>query len=104
MMRRIVDLRGRLDVEKRQQQWEYMARALRAFYVNERIYPELLKLDQAIAQAGEFGRVGSPAGGDPIGNGSKCQRRPNPFCFEVGQDDCNDAVALGNCSGAQRED
>ena len=33
---------------KKLQQWEYMARALRAFYVNERIYPELLKLDQAI--------------------------------------------------------
>ena len=48
MVRRIVDLRGRLDAEKKPQQWEYMARALRAFYVNERIYPELLKLDQAI--------------------------------------------------------
>ena len=48
MVRRIVDLRSRLDAEKKLQQWEYMARALRSFYVNERIYPELLKLDQAI--------------------------------------------------------
>lgn len=48
MVRRIVDLRKRLDSEKRQQQWEYTARALRAFYVNERLYPELLKLDEAI--------------------------------------------------------
>jgi hypothetical protein len=48
MVRRIVDLRSRLDVERKQQQWEYIARALRAFYVNERLYPELLKLDQAI--------------------------------------------------------
>lgn len=48
IVKRIVELRGRLDVEKKLQQWEYMARALRAFYVNERIYPELLKLDQAI--------------------------------------------------------
>ena len=48
IVRRVVDLRGRLDAEKNQQQWEYMARALRAFYVNERIYPELLKLDQVI--------------------------------------------------------
>ena len=48
MVRRIVDLRGRLDAETKRQQWEYMARALRSFYVNERIYPELLKLDQAI--------------------------------------------------------
>jgi hypothetical protein len=48
MVRRIVDLRSRLDAETKLQQWEYMARALRSFYVNERIYPELLKLDQAI--------------------------------------------------------
>jgi hypothetical protein len=48
IVKRIVDLRGRLGAEKKPQQWEYMARALRAFYVNERIYPELLKLDQAI--------------------------------------------------------
>jgi len=50
IVRRIVDLRHRLDVEKKQQQWEYIARAIRAFYVNERIYTELLKLDQAIHQ------------------------------------------------------
>lgn len=48
MTRRIVDLRRRLDGEKDPQQWEYMARALRAFYVKERIYPELPKLDGAI--------------------------------------------------------
>jgi hypothetical protein len=48
IVRRVVDLRSRLDAEKKLQQWEYMARALRSFYVNERIYPELLKLDQAI--------------------------------------------------------
>jgi len=47
MVRRIVDLRSRLDAEKQPQQWEYTARALRSFYVKERIYPELLKLDQA---------------------------------------------------------
>jgi hypothetical protein len=48
IVRRIVDLRSRLDAETKLQQWENMARALRAFYVNERIYPELLKLDEAI--------------------------------------------------------
>jgi hypothetical protein len=48
IVRRIVDLRSRLEAETKLQQWENMARALRAFYVNERIYPELLKLDQAI--------------------------------------------------------
>jgi tetratricopeptide (TPR) repeat protein len=46
--RRIVDLRGRLAVERDPQKWEYMARALRAFYVKERIYPEVLKLDEAM--------------------------------------------------------
>ncbi len=48
MLRRIVDLRTRLNAETKPQQWEYMVRALRAFYVNERIYTELLKLDQVI--------------------------------------------------------
>lgn len=48
MMRRIVDLRSRLNAEKEPQKWEYMAKALRAFYVSERIYPELLKLDETI--------------------------------------------------------
>ncbi len=48
IVRRVVDLRGRLETEKNPQRWEYMARALRAFYVNERIYSEMLKLDQVI--------------------------------------------------------
>lgn len=48
IVKRVVDLRGRLDGEKKQKQWEYMAKALRAFYANERIYPELLELDRAI--------------------------------------------------------
>jgi hypothetical protein len=48
MVRRVVDLRGRLDVEKDPQHWEYMAKGLRAFYASELIYPELLKLDQDI--------------------------------------------------------
>jgi tetratricopeptide (TPR) repeat protein len=48
IVRRVVDLRNRLGAEKKQQQWETMARALRAFYVNERIYSELLILDEAV--------------------------------------------------------
>jgi hypothetical protein len=48
IVRRVVDLRSRLDAETKSEQWENMTRALRAFYVNERIYPELLKLDQTI--------------------------------------------------------
>ena len=48
IVRRIVDLRTRLDSEKNPQQWEYMAKGLRAFYASELIYPELLKLDQEI--------------------------------------------------------
>jgi Flp pilus assembly protein TadD len=48
LVRRIVDLRTRLETEQDPQRWEYMARALRAFYVSERIYPDLLKIDQAL--------------------------------------------------------
>ena len=48
IVRRIIDLRNRLESEKDPQRWEYMARALRAFYTSEQIYPELLKLDQEI--------------------------------------------------------
>lgn len=46
MVRRIVDLRSRLETEKDPEQWEYLARALRAFYVSEKIYPEALSLDE----------------------------------------------------------
>ena len=45
MTRQIVELRNRLETEKNTQRWEHAARALRAFYVSEGIYPELLKLD-----------------------------------------------------------
>jgi tetratricopeptide (TPR) repeat protein len=48
VLRQIVDLRGRLDGETDPQRWQYTARALRAFYAKEQIYPELLKIDQEI--------------------------------------------------------
>jgi len=48
MMRRIVDLRNRLNTETNPQRWEYMAKGLRAFYASEQIYPDLLKLDQEL--------------------------------------------------------
>jgi thioredoxin-like negative regulator of GroEL len=48
MLRRVVELRSRLESEQDPQRREYTARALRAFYVNQRIYPELLKLDQEV--------------------------------------------------------
>jgi len=48
MIRRVVDLRSRLETEQDSEQWENMARALHAFYVSEGILPELLKLDQNI--------------------------------------------------------
>ncbi len=48
ILRRIIDFRSRLSTETKPQQWEYMVRALRAFYVNERLYTELLKLDQLV--------------------------------------------------------
>jgi tetratricopeptide (TPR) repeat protein len=48
MVRRIIALRKRFESEQDPQQWEYLARALRAFYASERIYPELLAIDQKI--------------------------------------------------------
>lgn len=48
MTRQIVDLRSRLETEKNPQRWENMARAVRAFCLSERIYPELLKMDEDI--------------------------------------------------------
>lgn len=48
MVRRVIDLRGRLATETDPQRWEYMARGLHAFYSSEQIYPELLKVDQEI--------------------------------------------------------
>jgi tetratricopeptide (TPR) repeat protein len=46
MLRRVVDMRSRLETERSPDRWEYLAKALRAFYLSERIYQELLKLDQ----------------------------------------------------------
>jgi hypothetical protein len=46
MLRRIVDLRSRLKTEENLERWEAMAKAVRAFYVDERIYSELLLIDQ----------------------------------------------------------
>lgn len=46
MVRRIIEMRRRLDVEKDEQRWEYLARALRSFYVSERIYSEALAVDR----------------------------------------------------------
>jgi tetratricopeptide (TPR) repeat protein len=48
MVRRVVALRSQLAAEQDPNRWEQMARALRAFYHSERIYPELLKLDQQL--------------------------------------------------------
>jgi tetratricopeptide (TPR) repeat protein len=48
MLRRIVDMRSRLETEQNAERWDYLAKALRAFYLSERIYPELLKLDREV--------------------------------------------------------
>ena len=44
MTRRVVELRTRLDAEKDGRKWEATARALHAFYVNNDIHQEALKL------------------------------------------------------------
>jgi hypothetical protein len=48
MVRSVVDLRNRLEAEKNAERWQYISRALRAFYADERIFPELLAIDQKI--------------------------------------------------------
>ena len=48
MLRRVVEMRGRLEAEQSPERWDYLAKALRAFYLSERIYPELLELDQDV--------------------------------------------------------
>ena len=48
ILRRAIELRGRLDAEKDPKRWEYMAQALHAFYLGQGILPEALKLDREI--------------------------------------------------------
>lgn len=48
MARRLIDFRNRLETEQSPERWEYLAKALRAFYAGELIYPELLKIDERI--------------------------------------------------------
>ena len=48
LLRRVIDIRNRLETEQDPQRWEHMARGLRAFYASEHIYPELLKLEKEI--------------------------------------------------------
>ena len=48
MIRRIIDLRSRLQTEQDPERWQDMARALHAFYASGGILSELLKLDQSI--------------------------------------------------------
>ena len=44
MIRQVIALQARLDKEQDPARWEYIARALQAFYTNERIYPAALAL------------------------------------------------------------
>ena len=46
MVRQVVDLRKRLEGEKDSEQWEYMARGLRSFYLREGILPEAVAISQ----------------------------------------------------------
>ena len=48
MVRRIITLRERLDMEKDPERWEYIARALHAFYIDQGIYSESLALNKKI--------------------------------------------------------
>jgi tetratricopeptide (TPR) repeat protein len=48
MIRRVIQLRKQLDAEQDAARWEYLARGLHAYYINEGIYPEALALDKKI--------------------------------------------------------
>ncbi len=46
VVRRVVDFRNKLETEKDPAKWEQLAKALRSFYLREKIYPEALSLAQ----------------------------------------------------------
>ena len=48
LVRQIVAFRHRLDGEKDDARWEYLAKGLHAFYVSEGLYSEALALDERI--------------------------------------------------------
>jgi len=48
MTRRIVQLRQQMKSQRDPKRWQYMAEALRAFYVSEEMYLEALALDQEV--------------------------------------------------------
>ena len=48
MVRRVMDLRARLESAETPRQWEQIAAALRAFYMGEQLYSEALALDKKI--------------------------------------------------------
>ena len=102
MVRRIVDLRSRLDTEKNPQQWEYMAKGLRAFYATELIYPELLKLDQEIHNRLNSADSAAMLAENPTGTGPEFRCRHNPL---VGTEQGNrdDPGATGNLASAERK-
>ncbi len=56
LVRRIVDLRKRMDVEKDPEKWEYAARALHAFYLDQGLHSQAVtvarKMHEKIATAG----------------------------------------------------
>lgn len=48
LVRRIVDLRKRLDGEKDPERWEYTARALHAFYLDQGLYDQAVRIGRKI--------------------------------------------------------
>ena len=48
LVRQSLEMHKRLEMEKDIRKWEYLARALHSFYVNQGIYSELLALDRKI--------------------------------------------------------
>ena len=48
MLRQVSDMRGRFAAEKDARRWEYYARALRAFYLNEELQDDALVIDRQL--------------------------------------------------------
>ena len=48
LVRRIVDLRKRLEGEKDPERWEYTARALHAFYLDQGLYDQAVRIGRKI--------------------------------------------------------
>lgn len=48
LVRQVIEIRNRLEMEKDPRRWEYLARALHSYYVSQGLYDETVALDRRI--------------------------------------------------------